>query len=373
MSALILKSAQIVDPANNRNTVGDIYIENGLITSTPPSGAEVWDLAGHCLAPGFIDLRCTVRSREDLNLALEQGYTTLFCPQKPPEEVLFSGAPKCIPLGPLTQGRGGKELAGIGLGAGAHILFDGNQPIGNAGLMRRAMQYAAELNAVVMVHAEDKTLSGKGVLGEGAVALAWGIPCVPASAEATVVARDLLLLEEAGGHLHFAHLSCKRSVQLVEEAKRRGLSVTADVSPLHLNAWDAKAAPYSPLARVWPPLRTEEDSCALREGLKCGSIDALASDHCRRTKDEVEEPFELCMPGGESLNAVWPTLWAMDMPLLDKIARVTSGPARALRLAWGGHLGEGALADAVIIDLKTGHILKTLVDGRICFSRGATL
>ncbi|MCL2011182.1 MAG: amidohydrolase family protein [Cystobacterineae bacterium] len=370
MSALILKSALVVDPRNNKNAVGDIYFENGLVVSHAPSGAQVLDVAGHCLVPGFVDMRCTVRSRADLQLALEQGYTTLLCPQEAPDGIFFPEAPKCLHMAPLTRGREGKELAGVP--PGARVLFDGNRSIGNAALMRRAMQYASAVGVVVMVHAEDKLLSGKGVLGEGAAALSWGIPCVPVSAEATVIARDLLLLEEAGGHLHFAHISCKRSLQLIAEAKQRGLSVTADVSPMHLNNWDLSIEAYSPRARVWPPLRAEEDSLALREGLKSGLIDAIASDHYRRTKDEIEEPFELCVPGGEHLNTVWPTLWSMDMPLADKIARLTSGPARALRLG-GGHLGEGAFADAVVLDVKTGQVLKTIVDGRICFSRGAML
>jgi dihydroorotase len=370
MSALILKSAHIVDPAHGRNAVGDIYFENGLVVPRAPSNAEVLDVSGHCLAPGFVDLRCTVHSRADLQLALEQGYTTLLCPQKPPADAFFPEAPQCLHMAPLTVGREGKELAGVP--AGARVLFDGNQPIGNAALMRRAMQYASGLGVAIMVHAEDKSLSGKGALGEGAAALAWGIPGVPVSAEATIVARDLLLLEETGGHLHFAHISCKRSLQLIVEAKQRGLSVTADVSPVHLNDWDSKVEPYSSLARTWPPLRTEEDSLALREGLKSGWIDAIASDHHRRTKDEMEEPFELCMPGGENWSKVLPTLWSMDMPLVEKVARVTSGPARALKLACG-HLGEGAAADAVILEAKTGKVMKTIVNGRICFSRGAML
>ena len=370
MSALILKSAHVVDPGNGRSAVGDVYFKDGLVVSQAPSNAEVLDVSGYCLAPGFVDLRCTVRSREDLQQALEQGYTTLLCPREPPADALFPQAPKCLHIAPLTRGREGKELADIP--AGARLLFDGNQSIGNAALMRRAMQYAAEAGAAVMVHAEDKLLSGKGVLGEGAAALAWGIPDVPVSAEAVVVARDLLLLEETGGHLHFAHISCKRSLLLIVEAKRRGLSVTADVSPIHLNEWDSKAEPYASRARVWPPLRTEEDSLALREGLKSGDIDALVSDHYRRTKDEIEEPFELCVPGGESLGEVLPTLWGMDMPLEEKIARVTSGPARALKLACG-HLGEGAAADAVILEAKTGRVVKSFIHGRICFSRGATL
>ncbi|MCL2178441.1 MAG: amidohydrolase family protein [Proteobacteria bacterium] len=369
MSALILKSARVIDPTHRRNAIGDLYFEKGVVSATAPSGAEILDVAGHCVVPGFVDLRCTIRSREDLELALQQGYTTLLCPHKPPDEVLFPRAPKCFPLAPLTQGGEGKEMAGIE--AGAHILFD-SQAVGNAGLMRRAMQYAAELGAVIMVHAEDKSLSGKGALGEGKVALAWGIPSIPVSAEAAAVARDLLLLEEAGGHLHFAHIACKRSLQLIEEAKRRGLSVTADTTPMHLNYWDTNIEPYSPLARIWPPLRGEEDSLALREGVKSGAIDAVVSDHYRRTKDEMEEPFELCVPGGETLNAVWPTLWKMEMPLEEKIARLTSGPARALRLGCG-HLGEGAVADAVVLDAETGEVLKTIISGHVCFSRGATL
>jgi len=370
MSALILKSARIVDPSNGRNAVGDMYFENGLVVSHAPSGAQVIDLTGHCLAPGFVDLRCTVRSREDLLLALEQGYTTLLCPQEPPADVFFPQAPKCLCMPPLTRGKEGQELAGIP--AGAKVLFDGNHSISNAALMRRALQYAAGLGVAVMVHAEDKSLSGKGALGEGAAALRWGIAGVPVSAEATIVARDLLLLEEVGGHLHFSHLSSKRSLALIVEAKQRGLSVTADVSPIHLEVWDSKVEPHSPLARVWPPLRTEEDSLALREGLKAGWIDAMASDHCRRTKDEEEEPFELCVPGGEHLGKVWPTLWALEMPLEEKLSRVTSGPARALKLACG-HLGEGAAADAVVLDARTGEIRTTFVNGHICFSRGAKL
>jgi len=370
MSALILKSALVVDPSNNQNAVGDIYFENGRVVSHVPSNAEVLDVAGHCLAPGFVDLRCTVRSREDLLLALSQGYTTLLCPQEPPADVFFPQAPKCLFIPPLTRGKEGKELAGVP--SGAKVLFDGNRSIENAALMRRAMQYASGLGAAVMVHAEDKSLSGKGTLGEGAAALAWGIPGVPVSAEAVVVARDLLLLEEVGGHLHFAHISCKRSLSLIVEAKQRGLSVTADVSPTHLNDWDLKGEAYAPLARVWPPLRTEEDVLALREGLKFGWIDAIASDHYRRTKDEMEEPFELCVPGGENLNIVLSTLWSMDMPLVEKLSRVTSGPARALKLACG-HLGEGAAADAVVLDAKTGQVMKTIVNGHICFSRGAML
>jgi len=370
MSALIVKSAQVVDPGNNRNAVGDIYFENGRVVPRAPLGAEVLDASGHCLAPGFVDLRCTVRSREDLQQALEHGYTTLLCPREPPADVFFPKAPQCLCMPPLTRGREGRELADIP--EGARVLFDGNRSIENAALMRRAMQYAAGLGVALMVHAEDKSLSGKGVLGEGATALAWGVPSVPVSAEATVVARELLLLEEAGGHLHFAHISSERSLSLIVEAKRRGLSVTADVSPVHLNDWDSKTELHSSLARVWPPLRTQADSLALREGLKSGWIDAIASDHYRRTKDEEEEPFELCVPGGEHLSKVLPALWLLEMPLEEKIARLTSGPARAVKLTCG-HLGEGAAADAVVLEAKTGKVMKTIVNGKICFSRGAKL
>ena len=355
MSATVIRQGRVIDPANGLDRVADLLMIDGAIAAVgpgvdAPAGAKVIDAKGRLVVPGLVDLRCRIAGQRDLDDAVRGGFTTLVATwdSNPP-----SGPIRVLRASPLTMGGQGEELGDVP--DGAVCLSDGFTPVSRAGLMRRALQYARPLKAVLMVHAEDRSLSGRGVLGEGFEATRLGLLPVPTSAETAAVARDLALLEETGGRLHFAHLTCATSVRQVRDAQARGLEVTADVAAHHLCLCDEDARGYSPRARVWPPLRSSGERAALREAVASGVIAAVASDHTRPdpTEDllQRELPFDEQVPGSAALPRVLSTVLGLGLPLPLAIALLTSGPARVLGLA-AGTLGVGARADVLIIDEK---------------------
>ena len=267
----------------------------------------------------------------------------------------------------------------------------------NAGLMRRALQYARPFEIPVMAHEEDLTLVGDGCVNDGMIATRLGLLPIPASAEVTMVARDLLLAEETGGRLHLAHLSCAQSIELVRAAKRRAIRVTAEATPHHFTLTEESVAGYQTHAKMNPPLRRESDVRALWEALADGTIDAIASDHAPHGALEKELEFEKAANGivglETSLALTLELAWKGVLTASRAIQLLTAGPARAFRLP-GGHLGVGAPADLALIDPEaqwtvdpskffslsrntpfTGRSLKgrvthTLVGGRLVFQRG---
>jgi dihydroorotase len=269
------------------------------------------------------------------------------------------GRARVYPIGSVSRGMEGKNLSAIGdmVAAGAVAISDDGLPVSNSELMRRALLYTQHYGIRVIQHAEDLDLSGDGVMHEGQWSTRLGLPGIPGSAEDVMVARDLILAADTRGKYHVAHLSTARSLQLVREAKARGLDVTCEVTPHHLLLTDEEVykSGFSTDTKMKPPLRSTADRDALIEGLIDGTIDAIASDHAPHHPDEKDESFS-CAPFGivgleTTLSLCLDRLVRPGIVSLSRLVDLLSwGPARALGLP-GGTLAVGSLADASVFDL----------------------
>jgi dihydroorotase len=369
MSTLVLRGGRVIDPSGNgTDRLADLVIREGrvaeLIAPGQPAGnLETLDIKGLWVMPGFVDLRSLLKDEADLNAALAGGYTTLVC--SPDSERLSSPWVRVLRAAALTKRVEGEELGEVP--QKAVVLSNGMRPIVRAGLMRRALQYSRPLQVPVMVHAEDPSLSGRGVLGEGFVATWLGLPSVPPSAEVSMVARDLALLEEQGGRLHFSHLTCSGSVRLLKDARQRGLRVTADATPHHLTMTDEAARGYQLEARVWPPLRPAADVAALVAAVREGTIEAVASDHQQVDPVEREHPFDQCAPGSETFAQAFARVAKLKLEPMVLARLFSTGPAKILSLD-AGSLSPQAHADVTIVDPATHAVRYTLIGGEVRFT-----
>lgn len=368
MSQVLISGGQLFDPSRGSGEPTDLLLGGGHVlargAALQASGARVLDASGKWVLPGFVDLRARLRDERDVDQALAAGFTTvLSSPETPP---LPTARLTCLGAAPLTRNLEGDELGEVP--DGVRCLSQGFQPMPRAGVLRRALQYLRPFELLVMVHAEDASLTGKGVLGESAVATRLGLSGVPTTAEAAIVARDLEVLAGVGGRLHFSHLTCGRSVALLRGAKQRGLRVTADVTPHHLTLDVRAAEGFSLAARVWPPLRELEDVFALREGVADGTIDAIASDHHRVDGLDREHPFEQCAPGAESYLTLVARVLSLGLSAERVAAALSSAPAGLLGLK-SGRLSVGDAADVVIIDPVARAVEATIVAGELRYMK----
>jgi len=407
-NSLLIKNARIIDPSRALDESGDILVADGVIVKTgkgvAAAGATVMDASGLIACPGFIDLHCHLRQPgyEDKETiasgaaaAARGGFTTLCCmPNTDPpidsaaaighvKGIAAMDAPlvTILPVGCITKGRAGKELTDMAeLAAAGCIGFsDDGSPVGGARLMSLAMQNAAGIDLPVIDHCEDLDLSRDGHMNDGWVAARLGLKGIPAAAEETMVARDIALCELTGARLHVTHISTKGSVELVRDAKRRGLRVTCDVTPHHLTlteervmaaqAGKACALAYDTNAKVNPPLRRSADLDALIQGINDGTIDAIATDHAPHTSEDKLCEFENAASGisgfETALGALMGPVHAGKIDLTVLIACLTAGPARVLKNG-GGTLRPGARADIVLIDAGR----EWTVDARDFLSKG---
>ncbi len=372
MSALVIHGGRLVDPASNRDGAFELRVDDGRITEVgvkvSAEGAKKIDARGAWVVPGLVDLRAVIQDEKDVAQALESGFTTVLAAPESP--LVPQGALRLTRAAPLTRNLEGKELGD--LPDGALCLSQGSKPLEQGGVLRRALQYLSPWLPLVMVHAEDPSQSGKGLLGEGAMATHLGLFGVPTSSEAAIVARDLEILRATRGRLHFAHLTCARSVELLRAAKQEGLMVSADVTPHHLTLDTSTAAGYSTEARVWPPLREPKDVAALRAAVLDGTFDAIASDHRRVDPLEREHPFDQCAPGIEAYPRLLTRVLQLVETPLRAVALLSFGPARLLGLD-AGTLAPGARADLALISPERGRALLTLIDGEPAFDdKGGT-
>ena len=367
MSALVIREGRVIDPANGLDGPADVVIVDGKIEAVGPglkarSGATELSARGLWVVPGLVDLRCKLSGTADAADAARGGFTTVVATW---DSVQVATPIRVLRAAPLTRGAEDQELGDVP--PGIACLSDGFTPVSRAGLMRRALQYVRPLGTVLMVHAEDRTLSGKGVLGEGFEATRLGLLPVPASAETVAVARDLMLLEEIGGRIHFAHLTCAGSVRLLREARARGLKVTADVAVSHLLLCDEDARGYSPRARVWPPLRPTAERQALREALVEGVISAVASDHTRPdpTEDllQRELPFDEQRPGAATLPIVAAAVLGLGLKPARAIELLTSGPVGVLGLELGS-LSPGRPGDVTLLEPERRAVAAVIACGQ---------
>ena len=307
---MLIRGGRVIDPASNRDEIVDVYIEDGVIcelgtnlASQVGRRAERVEAKGRWVLPGFVDLHTHLREpgheyKETIATgsasAAAGGFTTILCmantnPVNDTGTVtrfIIDAAEGCglariLPIGAVSRGLGGKHLAEIAdmLGQGAVAVSDDGHPIMNAHLMRRALEYCSPLGIPVIVHEEDLDLAADGVMHEGAVSTRLGLPGITSAAEDVMVARDLVLAELTGAHLHVAHVSTAGAIRMIREAQARGLRVTTEVTPHHFTLTDAAVGEYDPDARMAPPLREESDRQACIEGLRDGTIAAIATDH----------------------------------------------------------------------------------------------
>jgi dihydroorotase len=380
---ILLQGGRIIDPSRDVDEVGDVLIQDGTIAGvgrglTAPDGAVVHKLNGKVIAPGLIDLHVHLREpgNEDEETvasgarAAAAGGFTAICAMPNTDPVTDNqaavgfivrqsgraGLARVHPIGAVSIGQKGERLAEFGemVGAGAVAVSDDGKPIVSSHLMRTALEYARTFDIPLADHCEDPTLAAGGVMHEGLVATRLGLKGIPAAAEEIMVARDVLLAELTGGHVHLCHISARGSVAIIREAKERGVRVTAEVTPHHLVLTDVACEEYDTHAKMNPPLRETMDIEALQGALKEGVIDCIASDHAPHAYDEKEAAFDdapFGIVGLETAFAVAHTdlVGGGLFTLLDLIRRMSTEPARVFHLP-GGTLAPGAVADIVVLD-----------------------
>jgi len=371
VSALLLRHGRVIDPLSGVDQVLDVRISSGRIlelgTDLQARAERVVEARDFWLLPGLVDLRCTARDEADLEGALKGGLTALLLTPESPR--LVSHRLEVRHARPLTRELKGEELGEVP--DGAVVLSNGFAPIVRGGVLRRALQYSRPLGSLVMVHPEDPTISARGLLGEGPTATRLGLLGVPAAAETSIVARDLEVLRSTGGRLHFSHLTCARSVELVREAKKQGLTVTCDVTAHHLTLDDTAANDFALLARVWPPLRSAADVAGLRAGLLDGTIDAIASDHQRVDALDLEHAFEESTPGIDAFAGFVKRVLSLQLPQRTLVELISTRPA-ALAGLGERRLSPDSRAEVTVIDPVKQAVHATITGGELRFLEGST-
>lgn len=395
---LLLKSGRVVNPATNFNDMVDILIEDEKIVKIgadlQSDDAEVFDATGLIIAPGLIDMHVHLRepgqeAKEDIGsgtrAAAAGGITTVACmPNTSPvidnsvlvqgiaQRAQQDGVVKVKVVGALSKGQEGKELAEIGdmLEAGAVAITDDGHYVDSAKLLMNGLDYIARYDLPIISHAEDNTLTEDGVMHEGAVSAMLGMKGRPAVAEDIAVSRDILLAEYTNARIHIAHISSKGAVELVRQAKKRGVKVTAEVTPHHLTLTDEEIKNFNVAAKVCPPLRSQDHVQAMIEGLKDGTIDAIVTDHSPHAFEEKDREFKFA-PNGftgmeTSLGVILTNLYHTGIMTIDEIIeKMSVAPAKILKLD-AGNIEIGKIADLTVIDPE-----KTWkVDSNKFYSRG---
>jgi dihydroorotase len=395
---LLLKQGRVIDPVRGFDQVADILIESGRIsgigTNLNSVDAEVFNAAGLIVAPGLIDMHVHLRdpgleAKEDIvsgtRAAAAGGFTTIACmPNTKPvidnailvdgvvHRAQTEGIVNVKVIGALSKGQEGKELAEIGdmIQAGAVAVSDDGHYVSDAKLLRSALEYTDIYGKVVISHAEDDCLVSEGHMHEGAVSAMLGIKGRPSVAEDIAVARDIMLAEYTKTKLHIAHVSSKGAVEIIRQAKQRGVMVTAEATPHHLTLTDQAVIGYSTAVKVNPPLRSSDHVAALITGLKDGTIDAIATDHAPHAFEEKDVEFKYAPSGFSGLETALGIILTDlyhtgELTLTEIIARMSSSPAQILDID-AGSLAVGASADITIID----PVLEWTVDSSRFQTRG---
>lgn len=423
---ILLANARLIDPSREIDGPGDVLIADGVIRDARrgigaagvPEGTEIINCGGKIVAPGLVDMRAFVGEpgashRETLASASQAaaagGITTIICqPNTSPaidnsatvDFVLRRARDTAIvnihPMAALTKGLGGEEMTEIGLlkAAGAVAFTDADKSITNALVMRRALTYARDFDALIVHHTEDPDLVGEGVMNEGEFAARLGLTGVPAAAEAVMLERDMRLVELTGGRYHAASVTCADSLAILRHARDNGLRVSASVSINHLTLNENDIGPYRTFLKLSPPLRTEDDRKALVAAVASGLIDVVMSDHNPQDVEVKRLPFAEAAAGAIGLETMLVAglrlVHSGEIELLPLIRAMSTRPAELLGLN-AGTLKSGAPADVIVIDpdtpwvvegdaLKskckntpfdeaklTGRVIRTIVAGRTAY------
>ncbi len=383
--SILIKGGRIIDPSQGIDQKCNVLIENGKIKSFPKSAkkyeddkkVKVINAKGKVVSPGFVDIHVHLREpgfehKETISTgcrsAAAGGFTSIVCmPNTNPvndnasvtEYILLKarteGIVNVFPIGAITKGEMGETLAQIGemYEAGCVGVSDDGMPVMNSKVMRHAMEYVQAFDIPVISHAEDKNLSGEGVMNEGEVSTQLGLTGIPCASEDVMVSRDITVAELTGARLHICHVSTAGSVRLIRAAKKRGVKVTAEATPHHFILTDEAVSQYDTNAKMNPPLRGEKDRLAVIAGLKDGTIDAIATDHAPHSEDEKKVEFDLAPFGIVGLETALPlSLRLVEdgvLSLEDMISKLTNVPSDILNLG-KGTLIVGSAADVVIFD-----------------------
>jgi dihydroorotase len=426
--SLLIAGGRVVDPARGTDGALDVLIEDGRVRAVGPDlrrdarAERVLDATGLVVTPGLVDMHVHLREpgREadetiatGAAAAVRGGFTTVaVMPNTEPAvddqadaefQVLQgkrAGKARVLPIGAVTRDRKGEALSEMGglVRGGAVGFSDDGDPVRSAEVMRCALLYAKMLDRVVIQHAEDPDLAKNGAMNAGLVSLTLGLSGKSAASEEVMVARDITLAALTGGRLHIAHVSTAGSVDLLRQAKRRGLRVTGEACPHHVSLTDEAVCTFDPNFKMNPPLRTERDREALVEGLLDGTIDAIASDHAPHSREKKEVEFQDAPNGVIGLETTVPVvvtelLGRRGMKLPRLVELLSTGPARILGIP-AGSLAPGAAADVTVLDLETpwtigpefrsrsanspfvgwdvrGRAVWTIVGGRVVYDRAA--
>src|SRR5437763_5455121 len=378
--SIVIRNGRVIDPSSNTDRVADVLIVDGRIAGAAPNlsspKAEIFDATGMIVAPGCIDMHVHLREpgfeqaeniESGSRAAAAGGFTSVCCmPNTKPvndsamvtsyivERARSKAVVNVFPIGAITKGSAGEELAAIGAmkAAGAVAISDDGMPVMNSRVMRRAMEFARSYDIPVIDHCEDLNLSAGGDMHEGAQSVRWGLRGIPAASEDVMVARDLLLAQLTGARYHVAHISTRHAVAMVEHARRAGLPVTCETTPHHFALCDAEMPPYDSNYKMRPPLRGECDRAAVVEGLVRGAIGTIATDHAPHPGSEKMQEFERCPFGIIGLEtALALSLEELVHPgkitLCRMIELFTTGPDSVLRLE-RGTLATGAAGDVTV-------------------------
>ncbi len=383
MKPVLLRGGRVIDPASGRDEVADVLLAAGKVEAVgqalgTPDDADIIDATGRVVAPGFIDLHTHLREpgQEDLETiatgaasAVAGGFTAICAmPNTDPvcdnqgvvgfvvSQAEHAGMARVYPIGAVSLGQKGQQMAEFGelVGAGAVAVSDDGHPVMSSHLMRTALEYARVFGIPVADHCEEKSLAEGGAMHEGIVSTRLGLKGIPSAAEEIMVARDIILAELTGGHVHLCHMSTRGSVELIRRAKDKGLRVTAEACPHHFTLTHEACEGYNTNAKMNPPLREEADREAICQALRDGTIDAIATDHAPHHYDAKEREFDQAPNGIIGLETAFPLANAelvargiLTLPQL--VDRMSTVPARIFGLP-GGSLGKGAPADVVILD-----------------------
>ncbi|MDD5067406.1 MAG: dihydroorotase [bacterium] len=385
---ILIRNGVVCDPQNKFEKKADLLIENGKIRSigkilpARARGVRTIDARNRMVVPGLIDIHCHLREpgREDeetirtaTRAAVKGGFTSI-CSMPNTQPVIDSvsgvkfvletarqeGVVNVFPVGAITKGSLGQELASIGKmkQAGIIAISDDGHPVMNAVIMRRALEYCKMFDIPVISHCEDTNLSQNGEMNEGYISTVLGLKGIPRQAEEIMVARDIALAELTGGRLHIAHISTARSVDLVRHAKKSGIRVTAETAPHYFSLTEelVKASNYNTNTKINPPLRTKKDVEAIKRGLKDNSIDCIASDHAPHLAEEKDQEYKTAPFGIIGLETTLPLVITYlvnngKLTLRDALMKLSVNPARILNLK-KGNLSPGSDADVTILNLK---------------------
>ncbi|MDI6744567.1 MAG: dihydroorotase [Thermodesulfovibrionales bacterium] len=394
---ILIKNGHIVDPSQNIDGIGDVLIEKGKIKEISIKGSKAQrvkgsdtltlgrsdtreiDASGLYVLPGLIDMHTHLREpgyeyKETIKTgtmaAVKGGFTTVCSmPNTNPvndnssvtdfiiRKAIQEGACTVYPIGALTKGQKGEELAEIGImfSEGCVAFSDDGMPVMSSLIMRRALEYTKAFNVPIISHCEDINLSEGGVMNEGLLSLTLGLKGIPSEAEEIIISRDIALAKLTGGKLHIAHISTEGSVRIIRDAKERGINVTAETCPHYFSITEKNVGGYNTNAKVNPPLRTQKDVDAIKQGLKDGAIDVIATDHAPHHKDEKLREFDHAPSGISGLE----TAISLSLNLVHEgvltiqqlVGKMAMNPAKILGLN-KGTLTAGADADIVIVDIN---------------------